>query len=92
MISAPASVVSTWPAPNYSDPQTLGNSIVVVNALLLTLMVVSLGLRLYVRVKLTRWYGWDDSLICVAAVSFLLAKEDEADEERRSRRLGWAYV
>ena len=45
---------------NLDHPQTLASSLIVVNAIFLSLMIVAVGIRLYTRVFLARATGWDD--------------------------------
>lgn len=65
----PTSVLKTWPKPNYVNPETRGNALIVFNSVFLVLMTIILGLRLYSRLIMKRWFGWDDFFIICAYVS-----------------------
>ncbi|KAE8354306.1 hypothetical protein BDV28DRAFT_87856 [Aspergillus coremiiformis] len=69
---APASVVATWPAPNFVDPPTRGNSVLIVTIVFATLAFLVTCLRLYTRFKITCSPGIDDLLI-VVALAFTIA-------------------
>jgi hypothetical protein len=64
----PANVLATWPTPNYTDPVTRGNSVLVVTIVLLSLAFAVTCLRLYTRFKITCSPGIDDLLIVIALV------------------------
>lgn len=66
----PVSVLETWPKSNYLDPETRGNALTVFNSVCLGLMTIILGLRLYTRVFVKKWFGWDDFYIVCAYVGF----------------------
>ncbi|KAB8078404.1 hypothetical protein BDV29DRAFT_166318 [Aspergillus leporis] len=68
----PANVLATWPTPNYTDPVTRGNSVLVVTIVLLSLAFAVTCLRLYTRFKITCSPGIDDLLI-VIALAFAIA-------------------
>ncbi|KIW01527.1 uncharacterized protein PV09_07005 [Verruconis gallopava] len=72
MRNIPISVLLTFPAPNYTDPQTQGMSLIVINAVFASLVVLAVVLRLYTRTSVKRWIGSDDVAIVVAAI-FTLA-------------------
>lgn len=69
MRDIPIEVIATWPAGNYLNPQTRGNTLIIVNIILMSLVTFVVFLRLYVRVYLLRWFGIDDLFIIVALVS-----------------------
>jgi hypothetical protein len=69
MRNIPITVLLSFPAPNYTDPQTQGKSLIVVNAVFAGLVVAVVLLRLYTRIFLKRWVGIDDFWITVALVS-----------------------
>ncbi|KAN0120355.1 hypothetical protein V8E51_002563 [Hyaloscypha variabilis] len=60
--------VESWPAPNYIDPETRGNSILIINSILYTLVVGVVGLRIFTRTCISRSFGADDAFILVAMV------------------------
>lgn len=64
----PATVLETWPTPNYVNPVTRGNALVYTNAIFITLMTVAVGLRVYARIS-TKRFWWDDAAIIGAVVS-----------------------
>lgn len=65
----PLSILETWPIPNYVNPDTRGNALIILNSIFLAFMTVILGLRLYTRLVVKRWFGWDDVFIISAYVS-----------------------
>jgi hypothetical protein len=64
----PLEVQLSWPRPNYKNPTTRGNAagIVIVTTTAMTLVVVAL--RVYTRVWVQRWYGYDDFFVALALV------------------------
>ncbi|KAI0146057.1 integral membrane protein [Hypoxylon sp. NC0597] len=62
----PASVLSSWPTPNYVNPETRGHIGMVIGVLLGGLVTITLAIRLYVRKWLTRGFGFDDVFIILA--------------------------
>ncbi|KAF3004185.1 hypothetical protein E8E13_006247 [Curvularia kusanoi] len=62
----PIDVILTWPTPNYVNPETRGNALVVVNSILIALVVMIVGLRMYTRLSIKRWFGLDDIFILIA--------------------------
>ena len=62
-------VLLTFPAPNYVNPVTHGNSFTVVNSVFLGFATISLVGRLVIRGFIKKWLGWDDLFICLAFVS-----------------------
>jgi hypothetical protein len=69
MRSPPLEVIESWPAPNYVDPETRGQSLLVVNITLLCLCLIALASRLWARLVILRSPGLDDLLITIAIVS-----------------------
>jgi hypothetical protein len=63
-------VILTWPTPNYDNPPTRGEALVIVNSLLIALVVIVVGLRMYTRLTIKRWFGLDDIFILLALVRF----------------------
>jgi hypothetical protein len=53
-------------APNFVDPPSLTNTIRVLDGVFVSSMLVALLVRLYVRFRLVRTWGWDD-YFCIAA-------------------------
>jgi hypothetical protein len=42
----PADVFLSWPSPNYENPKTRGDALLIVNSVLIGLTIVTVGLRL----------------------------------------------
>jgi hypothetical protein len=61
-------VILTWPTPNYVNPPTRGDALLIVNSILIALVVIVVGLRMYTRLIIKRWFGLDDIFILVALV------------------------
>ncbi|KAK4958652.1 hypothetical protein LTR28_005415, partial [Elasticomyces elasticus] len=66
MREPPLPVILTWPLPNYEDPVTRGNALIVVNAIFVALVVLAVALRYYARIAIKKWFGSDDVLIGLA--------------------------
>ncbi len=64
----PPEVLASWPKPNYIDPETRGPALIIVVVLALSISVICLGLRLYVRARIQRNIHWDDWLMIAGAV------------------------
>ena len=64
----PASVVASWPAPKYTDPEVRGNALLIVNVIFQGLATIAVAGRLYSR-YIKQWFGIDDALIIMAYVS-----------------------
>jgi hypothetical protein len=65
----PAEVLLGWPAPNYDHPVTRGPALLILNSVLIGLVTITVGLRLYTRIWIKRWFGIDDVFIILALVS-----------------------
>lgn len=65
---APASVLASWPAPNYHDPVRRGPTGQIVSIILAVVAAVVLAMRMYTRLRVVRSFGLDDVLILVAFV------------------------
>ncbi|KAI1757395.1 hypothetical protein F4782DRAFT_478361 [Xylaria castorea] len=61
-------VITSWPKPNYIDPESRALAGEIIGSILLGLVTVILAIRLYSRKKLTNGFGLDDLLICFAYV------------------------
>ncbi len=68
MRNPPPDLVASWPAPNYTNPETRGPALIIVELLAVSISTICLGLRLYVRVRIVRSVGWDDWLMVGATV------------------------
>ena len=69
MRSPPPEVVATWPRPNYINPETRGPDLIVAGLITLSVALICLALRLYVRVRIMRKTEMDDYVIVAATVS-----------------------
>ena len=68
MRDIPLSVFLAWPSPNYENPSTRGNALLIINIIFLTLVTLSIGIRLWSRVKVKYQSGMDDVMIVLAYV------------------------
>ncbi len=64
----PLSVLATWPAPNYADPETQGPTNIIVVSVLLGIVTAILGVRVYTRLRISKSFGLDDILVVAAYV------------------------
>ena len=64
----PPSVYETWPHANYVDPPTRGPELFIFTAIFLFLATVAVGIRLYTRIVIRRWFGVDDAFIILSYV------------------------
>lgn len=64
----PPSVIATWPRPNYTDPPTRGPELLVTEVTTLSVALLCLALRLWVRVRQLHKAWWDDWVMVVAGV------------------------
>ncbi|KIW05906.1 uncharacterized protein PV09_03100 [Verruconis gallopava] len=65
MYYPPPEQLAKFPPPNYEHPQTRGNGVVIVNSVFLGIATVFITLRVYKRLFVRTWYGWDDVFILV---------------------------
>jgi hypothetical protein len=65
----PPEVIAHWPMPNYTDPHTRGPALLVINLAFIAICTIMVALRMYARVIVVRWFGWDDIFILFALVS-----------------------
>jgi hypothetical protein len=68
MREIPLSVYREWPNPDYEDPPTRGNALLIVNIIFLTLVTLSIAIRLWSRFKVKYQSGVDDVMIILAYV------------------------
>ncbi|KAK2765981.1 hypothetical protein FQN54_007496 [Arachnomyces sp. PD_36] len=68
MRTPPPDVLASWPEPNYTNPATRGDGLVIVNVITMVLAVIVVVLRLYTRIRITGSFGFDDLLILFALV------------------------
>ncbi|USP82307.1 hypothetical protein yc1106_09581 [Curvularia clavata] len=71
----PVSVVLSWPTPNYDNPVTRGPALIIVNAICITLTVLTVVARLYTRIVIKRWFGIDDLFTLGLTAVVLLANQ-----------------
>lgn len=64
----PPDVLATWPKPNYVDPVTRGDALLIVNVVFISLSFSIVLLRIFTRLRITGSFGIDDALIVVAMV------------------------
>lgn len=67
----PASVLKTWPKPNYDNPETRGYVKIILNIVLYSVLVCFMSLRIFTRTYLRKIFGADDILILLAMVRLL---------------------
>ncbi|KAK1975816.1 integral membrane protein, partial [Colletotrichum cereale] len=65
----PAKVMLTWPPPNHVDPVERGPELMIVELTSLSIAILCLCLRLYVRFFIIRRIWWDDWLMIAATMS-----------------------
>ena len=70
----PVSVMSQWPTPNYTDPVTHGQAILVVNIIFIVLVIVAVIGRFYSRIFIKKWVGIDDGMCILALVGSVVNK------------------
>ena len=70
-LNPPLEVILSWPAPNFVNPETKGNTLVLIACIWGPLTIVLLFVRLWVRIFHQRNPGWDDWLMLAAIVSQL---------------------
>lgn len=65
----PLSVLASWPAANYDDPQdTRGPAMLVLTVIFMPLSLVVVSLRIYTRLRISHSFGSDDVCIVFAAL------------------------
>ncbi|KAJ4391468.1 hypothetical protein N0V93_005085 [Gnomoniopsis smithogilvyi] len=67
----PLSVLSSFPAPNFVNPETAGPAAFITVSILLFLVTVLLGIRIYTRLWISRGFGLDDIFIMLAYIPTL---------------------
>ncbi|KAI8240581.1 Satratoxin biosynthesis SC1 cluster protein 4 [Colletotrichum sp. SAR 10_96] len=65
----PISVILAWPRPNYTNPETKGPGLMIIELVFLLMALTCLGLRMYVRLVMIRKTWWDDWLMVGALIS-----------------------
>lgn len=62
-------VTATWPAPNYDNPESRGPALIIVEAISMSLVLICISLRVYVKKAiLRRRPEWDDWLMVLSVV------------------------
>ena len=67
----PLDVILSWPEPNYVNPETRGNALLIVNIIFLVLCFITAAARLWARLRILHSAGVDDLLITIAMVRLL---------------------
>ena len=68
----PAEVLLAWPLPNYIDPVTRGDAVLIVNIITIIIAFLVTCLRLYTRLRITCTPGLDDIVIIISLVGLHL--------------------
>lgn len=68
MREIPLSEYARWPNPNYDDPVTRGDALLVVNIVFIILVTFSISIRLYSRAIVKCQTGMDDVMIVLAYI------------------------
>jgi hypothetical protein len=68
MRPVPLSVFLHWPAPNYVNPTTRGDALLIINIVFIILVTLSIAIRLYSRLRVKRQAGIDDIMIVLAYI------------------------
>ncbi|KAE8358075.1 hypothetical protein BDV27DRAFT_163926 [Aspergillus caelatus] len=61
--------MANWPEPNYVNPPTRGQGIIITNVIFGVLALITTALRLYSRVKITSTFGIDDVCFLFAVLA-----------------------
>lgn len=69
MRNPPLEVVATWPKPNYDHPEHRGPALLIVEVSIMSVAILTLMARLYVRIFKVNKHGLDDWLMLAAMVS-----------------------
>ena len=62
-------IVTGWQTPNYVNPITRGPELWIVIGIFLFLASLAVGVRLYTRIFVRHWFGFDDALLIFSLVS-----------------------
>lgn len=74
MRNPPLEVVATWPKPNHVNPEHRGPALLIVEISIMSVAILTLMARLYVRIFKVNKHGLDDWLMLAAMVSYLLPR------------------
>lgn len=75
MRNPPLEVVATWPKPNYDNPEHRGPALLIVEVTIMSVAILTLMARLYVRIFKVNKHGLDDWLMLAAMVSHLKPRQ-----------------
>ena len=68
-LNVPAGAPPSGVISNFSDPKTLSTSVITLNSIFLSLMLIVVGIRLYSRAIISHAVGWDDCKCSVMILS-----------------------
>jgi hypothetical protein len=68
MMTVPLEVLLSFPLSNYTNPQTRGPALVIINAILLFFVTLVVVLRIYTRTIIKRSVGYDDYSMVIGYV------------------------
>jgi len=61
-------VIAQWPKPNYDNPVSRGPDLYVINSVFIVVAGTLVVLRIYTRVFVTHFFGWDDGFIIAGLI------------------------
>lgn len=64
----PYSVLASWPTPNYIDPVVRGPANIIIISIFFPLVLLTVGIRIYTRLCLSKSFGVDDWFIIATLV------------------------
>ena len=65
----PAEVILSWPTPNYVDPKDVrGPQLTIITFVLFPIVLVTVALRMFTRVFITKGLGADDWFLVAAVI------------------------
>jgi hypothetical protein len=69
----PLDLIASWPTPNYVDPVMRGPANIIITLIFFPLVFLIVGVRIYMRLRISRSFGADDWLIllCLVCASLL---------------------
>lgn len=62
----PLEVLLTWPKPNYDNPVTRGNELVLITVILFPIAIGMVLLRVWTRLRLSKSFGADDVVLLIS--------------------------
>ncbi|EZF31966.1 hypothetical protein TMEN_9324 [Trichophyton mentagrophytes] len=69
---SPASVILSWPRPNYENPSEVrGPLVIILNSIFASLMLFVIFIRIFSRIHVSKSFGWDDVFIIAAVIPTL---------------------